>query len=199
MQMELGIGLVLVVVVASVAFYLAVRRKTSTNGGSAAPQLDTSNGGPATPNLSSEIAEEFNLQVLPISSSNIPQMPDVADVRTVQFVIEYCCDNLQYYDLKKIYFFGSRATGVLKQGKIKFGDHDFMVVVGDTAAEKIRTGTILHSKFYDKYRLAAAAEGIGSVDLLITGASQFSTAVPGTHSFDARSTGIQVYSLSEPV
>ena len=118
-------------------------------------------------------------------------LPSAADLKTVNFVIHFCITNLGAYQLEKIILFGSRANGE----PMSNSDHDFMAIVADSAPDEIRTGGTLHAKMFSKLESERRAQGFGPIDLLVTRSRRFYEAESGTHAFEARTKGVQVFPL----
>ncbi|MFM9913271.1 MAG: nucleotidyltransferase domain-containing protein [Methylophilaceae bacterium] len=89
---------------------------------------------------------------------------------TIQFVSNYCTNNLGTYKPLNLYFFGSRANGIPRPES----DYDFFLVVSDSSPEEVNTGGSLHSKLYDEFEAVRLKEGFYLIDLLIQRYTSFS-------------------------
>lgn len=121
----------------------------------------------------------------------MPILPATADKATVEFVVNFCGANLSNYGLRRIYLFGSRASGTPRPTS----DHDFYAVVADSAPDGVRTGGTIHDRLYRQLLSESRKAGFGNIDLMISRESGFieQSAIADTHANSAINNGILVF------
>lgn len=91
------------------------------------------------------------------------------DPVNLEFVKEYCLNNLSKYGILSLYFFGSRFNGLPRHNS----DHDFYLIINDIKAHDIITGSAGHMKIFMDLDSKRRKDGLGAIDLLISGNSYF--------------------------
>lgn len=119
------------------------------------------------------------------------KLPATACPETVQFVIEYCKENLGQYGLSHLYLFGSRAYGSPRDNS----DHDFAAVVSDAAPAEVSTGRAIHTQIFGHLNRERIRAGLKGIDLLIFRQSYFLATADedGTFAHAAATRGIVLY------
>lgn len=98
-----------------------------------------------------------------------------ANPKTLAFLINYCAESFQEWELESIYLMGSRASGIRSNGDpvSERSDHDFLVVIGDNATDDMQTGGQAWTRFYNAFNTARTQIGLGGVDLFVKKKSSF--------------------------
>lgn len=75
---------------------------------------------------------------------------EFASRKIVEEFVDFCVSSLESHGYLQIYLLGSRATGVSSKGGMvrDNSDHDFMVVIDDSASSDLCTGGNAWSKWY---------------------------------------------------
>lgn len=96
-------------------------------------------------------------------------LPPDADRATVDFVLAFCDTILGDFGVVAVYLFGSRATGISRSGAAvrENSDHDFLVVLSDSAPPELITGQKLHSDVDALLQVKRREAGLGKIDFLI--------------------------------
>jgi predicted nucleotidyltransferase len=113
------------------------------------------------------------------------------DNRVLVFFKAFVDSYLGQYGVSDIYLIGSRAYGTPRPDS----DHDFFVVVKDSAPIEISTGRELHFRIFNILQSECLKCGVGGVDILISRESDFYSEkdTPGMFAYDAFNRGVLLW------